>query len=217
MQTLTEAGSRQVEAIAARHGFSRAAALTLLDALAAGSGRMAQFSHSELGGMGQWSHGGMIMIGDMFNSGLRQRVAALCVALAGLAEGEAGLAPVAEDWWPAGLGRQAAAGAQNDMRYAWFPAARRLVLRQEGRVRVYDTGEHRISGVAQRQGGGQVVEFAGEAGPVRLEALREVTAEAAAPAEDPLERIRQLAALHREGILTEAEFQAKKAELLGRV
>ncbi|MDB5373213.1 MAG: hypothetical protein JWP04_1855 [Belnapia sp.] len=140
MQALTDAGSRQVEEIAARHGVSRAAALALLEALAAGGGRMAQFSHPELGGLGQWSHGGMIMIGDMFNAGLRQRVAALCEALAGLLEGGGGLAPVPEaDWWPAGLGRPAAAGAQNDMRYAWFPAARRLVLRQEGRVRVYDT------------------------------------------------------------------------------
>ncbi|MDB5373212.1 MAG: hypothetical protein JWP04_1854 [Belnapia sp.] len=71
--------------------------------------------------------------------------------------------------------------------------------------------------MAQQQGGGQSVTFTGETGPVRLEALREITAEAAAPAGDPLERIRQLAELHREGILTEAEFQAKKSELLGRV
>src|ERR1700691_2645343 len=51
---------------------------TLLGALAQGNGRQAQFNHPELGGMGQWSQGGMIMIGDMFNQGLKHRVDALC-------------------------------------------------------------------------------------------------------------------------------------------
>jgi hypothetical protein len=31
---------------------------------------MAQFDHPDLGGMGQWTAGGMTMIGDMFNAGL---------------------------------------------------------------------------------------------------------------------------------------------------
>jgi hypothetical protein len=33
--------------------------------------------------MGQWSRGGMIMIGDMFNQGLKHRVDTLCKELAG--------------------------------------------------------------------------------------------------------------------------------------
>ena len=56
----------------------------LLGALAHGNGRQAQFNHPELGGMGQWSQGGMIMVGDMFNQGLKHRVDALCNELAGL-------------------------------------------------------------------------------------------------------------------------------------
>ena len=47
-------------------------------------GSQAQFNHPDLGGMGQWSGGGMIMIGDMFNQGLKHRVDALCNELAGL-------------------------------------------------------------------------------------------------------------------------------------
>jgi hypothetical protein len=82
MRELTEAGQRQVAAIAAQHGVGREAALVLLHALAAGGGAMAQFSHPELGGMGQWSQGGMVMVGDMFNHGLKARVDALCRALA---------------------------------------------------------------------------------------------------------------------------------------
>jgi hypothetical protein len=48
---------------------------------------MAQFSHPELGGMGQWSMGGMIMVGDMFNNGLKARVDALCNDLSALLRG----------------------------------------------------------------------------------------------------------------------------------
>jgi len=71
----------------------------LLGALEQGNGRQAQFNHPDLGGMGQWSQGGMIMVGDMFNQGLKYRVDALCNELAGLlrsqplAEAEAGRFP----------------------------------------------------------------------------------------------------------------------------
>src|SRR3954469_25058259 len=66
MQELTPEGQRIIQNIAQRHGISADAALTLLRALVAGQGTMAQFSHPDLGGMGQWSEGGMIMVGDMF-------------------------------------------------------------------------------------------------------------------------------------------------------
>ncbi|CAN5289261.1 SHOCT domain-containing protein [soil metagenome] len=82
MQVLTEDGRRIVEDAARRHGVSEDAVHRLLVALVAGGGRQAQFSHPDLGGMGQWSQGGMIMIGDMFNQGLKQRVDALCTELA---------------------------------------------------------------------------------------------------------------------------------------
>ncbi|SDC40523.1 SHOCT domain-containing protein [Belnapia rosea] len=252
MRELTEAGMRQVEEIARQQGVSREAALVLLHALADGGGAMAQFSHPELGGMGQWSRGGMIMIGDMFNNGLKARVDALCVALAGLLHGPGPVfAPAMPGraldgqagggaWWPAELGSPAASGAQNSMAYAYFPAARRLAVRQDGQVRIFDTDDHRISGVSQQQGGGQVLAFTGDRGEVRLEALREVGGEAPSPVAaavpesggeapesgvaslstpggSPIELIRQLAELHRQGVLTEAEFQAKKTELLGRL
>ena len=84
MNTLTPDGLRLVNEIATRHGVSSEAALTLLGALSAGNGAQAQFNHPDLGGMGQWSQGGMIMIGDMFNQGLKYRVDGLCNELAGL-------------------------------------------------------------------------------------------------------------------------------------
>ena len=84
MPELTVEGRRKVAAVAARHGVGAAAAEALLAALVAGGGSQAQFDIPELGGMGQWSQGGMVMIGDMFNNALKARVDALCGELAGL-------------------------------------------------------------------------------------------------------------------------------------
>ncbi|HEY9212502.1 MAG TPA: SHOCT domain-containing protein, partial [Ancylobacter sp.] len=58
MDTSNPATSRLIEDVASRHGVSTEAVRVLLQAVAAGGGTMAQFSHPELGGMGQWSRGG---------------------------------------------------------------------------------------------------------------------------------------------------------------
>ncbi len=181
--------------VATRHGVSLDAALTLLDALAQGNGRQAQFNHPDLGGLGQWSQGGMIMVGDMFNQGLKFRVDALCNELAGLlrsqppADAEAGSfqsqsqsggggvslfvagTGSAGQWWPAELGNPASTGAQNDMRYAYFPGPRRLAIQQGGQLRVYDSGEHRISGFSQQQSGDRSLTFTSQFGLVRVAEL----------------------------------------------
>ena len=82
MRELTPEARRLVEDLRRRHGVSGDAVLTLLRALIAGGGAMAQFDHPELGGMGQWSRGGMVMVGDMFDHALKARVDALCSELA---------------------------------------------------------------------------------------------------------------------------------------
>ena len=74
----------------------------------------------------------------------------------------------ANPWWPAELGNPASTGAQNDLRYAFFPGPRRLAIREGGRVRVYDTGEHRLSGFSQQQGGDQSLTFTSQFGLVRV-------------------------------------------------
>jgi hypothetical protein len=191
MQNLTPEGLRIVTNAAKRHGVSLDAALTLLGALARGNGRQAQFNHPDLGGVGQWSQGGMIMIGDMFNQGLKHRVDTLCKELADflssqpLANDEArGLQSQSQSgvgvslfvagtgsasrWWPAELGNPASTGAQNDLRYAFFPGPRRLAIQKGGEVRVYDTGEHRISGFSQEQAGDQSLTFISQYGLVRV-------------------------------------------------
>ncbi len=164
------------EELARKHGVSVAAIEALRDALHRGGGRQAQFSHADLGGMGQWSMGGMTQVGDMFNTALKDKVNALCAELAqGSADAPAPAHDRASarpgDWWPQGLGRPSATGSQDGMRYACFPDTRRVAVEQAGDVTVYDSGDHRISGVSQSQGGSQELSFSSQKGTVRASDL----------------------------------------------
>lgn len=84
MPELSTEQIRIADELSDRYKFSNDAVRSLLAALVSSGGRMAQFNHPELGGMGQWSQGGMIMIGDMFNTGLKDRVNKLCNELSNL-------------------------------------------------------------------------------------------------------------------------------------
>ena len=148
---------------------------------------MAQFSHADFGGMSQWSPG-MSMVGDMFNTQLKAKLDALCSDIAAhLDSSELAGGPRAAgdevsyrsagrsaDWWPAGLGRPGALGAQNDLRYAIFPETHRLAIDDQGAIKVYDTGSHRNFGVAQAQSGDQTLSFTSQDGLVRVTDLRVV-------------------------------------------
>ena len=176
-----------VERLAKTHAVSPAAVAVVLKALRSGGGRMAQFSHADFGGMSQWSPG-MSMVADMFKKPLSAKLDALCCDLAAPLEasqapdglrsggGEVSFRSMAEssDWWPEGLGRPGAAGSQNDLRYAVFPDARRLVTNDHGSITVHDTGSHRIFGVAQAQSTDQTISFTSQDGLVRLSDLPKV-------------------------------------------
>lgn len=137
----------------------------------------------------------------------------------------------AEAWWPQELGQPSATGAQNDLRYAVFPTARRLAVERQGRLSVHEIGELHITGCSQASGGGEV-QFTTGTGTVSLVSLPEVAAPtsqqapAAATAPGPapehqqsevLDALAKLGALKEQGILTVEEFAAKKAELLRRL
>jgi hypothetical protein len=183
MAETSDAIGTEIARIAERHGISQGAAQALYDAIRRGGGGQAQFSHPDLGGMGQWSRGGMTQLGDMFNQYLKARVGAACQDLAGLAAGKgAGDAAIdtapmpggSADWWPEELGSPTSSGAQNDMRYACFPERRRLAIRRGGRVTVYDTGHYRLTGFSQQQSTSQDLMFSGPDGTVTTDRFRVV-------------------------------------------
>jgi hypothetical protein len=249
MNTLTPDGEAALAQVAQRHGVSTDTAAVLLNAVSYGGGTMAQFNIPELGGMGQWSQGGMTMVGDMFNNGLRYRVDALCNDLANLLRGSVPLfapPPVQQNtgsgapmqsgagWWPSEFGSPSSSGGQNDMRYAYFPGPRRLAVQQNGSITIYDTGDHQIGGFSQQQSGDQSATFSSQFGTFRLSDLPVVSgnsppplappsqmqpgpASDSGPGGDPLAQLERIADLHRKGVLSDAEFSAKKAELLGRI
>ncbi|WP_066910396.1 SHOCT domain-containing protein [Millisia brevis] len=286
-------GRRALDEIATRYGISVEAATAMLAAVVAGQGRMAQFNIPELGGSGQWMRGGMTMVGNMFDNALKARVDGLCNELAGLVDtpgtfvaaptGGSTPAPAASrpamsgfpafapmgNWWPEDLGTPSSSGGQNDTRYAVFPATGRLAISANGVVTIYDTGDHRVTGVQQQQGGRPgTLTFTSQLGTFDVSSLRPV-GETSAPAGEPvsergpapaapasatpppppaagptpaspaagpapaavpppvaptiegsadiLAAIEKLADLHSRGILTDTEFAAKKADLLGRL
>jgi hypothetical protein len=84
LQQLTDQGRQRIDELAQRYSLSTDAVMTLLQALVNSNGTMAQFNHWELGGGGQWMRGGMTMIGDMFNYGLKSKVDGLCSELSQL-------------------------------------------------------------------------------------------------------------------------------------
>lgn len=201
MHQLTQRGQQIVDELAKRYGVSGGAVITLLQGLIASGGTMAQFSHPELGGMGQWTRGGMTMVGDMFNNALKAKVDGLCAELSNLLAQEPVLAQAASSqsqsqrqggggnafgeaslfvpsggknvggWWPAELGAPSSTGSQDNLRYAYFPEARRLAVDIGGKVTVYDTLDHQIGGVSQQQGSDASFTFVSQRGTVRLSDL----------------------------------------------
>ena len=83
------------------------------------------------------------------------------------------------DWWPDGLPRPDSTGAQNGVRYAYFGQARRLAIETGGRVMLYDTQDHRISGFSQ-QSPGATSSFTSQHGVVNVARLPVVSGGAAA-------------------------------------
>ena len=141
------------------------------------------------------------------------------------------MAPV-ETWWPAELGSPSSSGSQNNLRYAVFPVARRLAVEVNGGVSVHDIGDLQILGCSLASGDAEAL-FSTNSGTIKLSSLPLVQPASPAPAAVPapvqaavehqnsqaavLEALAKLGELKEMGILTEAEFTAKKTELLSRL
>ena len=78
MANISPSGAQLVKDLSQRYGVSIDAVTHLLYAVNNGNGSMAQFSHPEFGGSGQWMSGGMTMVSDLFNYNLKNLVNNLC-------------------------------------------------------------------------------------------------------------------------------------------
>jgi Short C-terminal domain len=145
------------------------------------------------------------------------------------------------NWWPAGLQFPSSTGTQNNVRYAYFATIRRLAIEVNGHVTLYDTLDHQIGGFSQQQSVGGSITFTSQYGLVDVNTLPIISIDnvpvqapdqsQSAPSFQPPPvnttvtnqeadifcAIEKLANLKDKGILTEAEYSAKKAELLARL
>lgn len=175
MQKLTTEGQNLVNDLSSRYNLSADAVIHMIIAVNNGGGTMAQFNSPELGGGGQWMQGGMTMVGDMFNYGLKNTVNNLCSEISN-AISRIQIFPKApagtresNQWWPTDLGVPFSSGAQNNIRYAVFP--HRLAVELNGQVTVYDTLDHNIGGVSQQQGGDTSLTFSSQYGTISVATL----------------------------------------------
>lgn len=273
MRQLSNQGQQVVNDVSQRHGFSQDAVAHMMFAVLNGNGTMAQFSHPEFGGSGQWMQGGMMMLSDMFNHGLKSRVDALCQDISGILAHQPGLlqtgsyqsqsqsgggqqcqasgAPMGQsslfvpdpedNWWPTDLGAPSATGNQNNVRYAYFANLRRLAVKTGRQVWVYDTRDHQIGGFSQQQGSGSSITFSSQFGTVDLSSLPVVSrdgqpVQSASPLPDSPHTpspgsssgnppiggdvfavLERLGELRDKGIVSDDEFNKKKADLLSRL
>jgi hypothetical protein len=212
MSKLTPEGEKIVARLAEQYRIGTGAVKSMLDAVAAGGGTMAQFNVPELGGSGQWMRGGMTMVGDMFNNSLKATVDNLCSELSNLIANQPGFfAPASQSqwqsqgssgpggegvsifvpqspshgWWPQELGNPSSTGSQNTLRYAYFPGSNRLAIDYGGRVEVYDTTGHNIYGFGQQQSGDASLTFTSQHGVVRVDSLPRIGGQAPAASHTP--------------------------------
>ena len=142
------------------------------------------------------------------------------------------------DWWGADLRWPTSTGAQNGVRYAYFAQARRLAIELDGRVTIYDTLDHQISGFSQQQSYGGSLTFSSQYGLVDVASLPVLAVDGVPVTDGPPQQtprvptppappdsggtdvfalIERLAELRAKGILSEDEFATKKTELLSRL
>jgi hypothetical protein len=162
--------------LARKHGVRVAAVQELADGLQRTNGKQAQFRHPDLGGMGQWMPG-MVMVGRMGDTALKAKVDALCRELIGLDVTDSS-SPTAsfaapERWWTETLGTPAWTGGQNDFDYAYFIGPNRLAIRRTGTITVYDTSGYTIQGVGaqQQSGGSPTLTLSTNHGPIPIDRL----------------------------------------------
>lgn len=168
----------KIHDIAAKYQITEATVRTLLEGLQTTSGFQVQFNSAELGGMGQWQSG-MVMIGDMFNDGLKAKVAALCAELASFVREYQAAQPEEKEKEDATVSAPIKtipatfSGSQNGAKYAYYAPQNVLQIEEEGKISRYSTEGLTLWGVQQSQDGtGKKLKFTHAGGTITVDDLK---------------------------------------------
>ena len=168
----------KIHDIAAKYQITEATVRTLLEGLQTTSGFQVQFNIAELGGMGQWQSG-MVMIGDMFNEGLKAKVSALCAELASFlrephpTEPEETATEPTTSAAPIKTLRATFSGSQNGTKYAYYAPQNVLQIEEEDKIARYSTEGLTLWGVQQAQDGtGKKLKFTHAGGTITVDDLK---------------------------------------------
>ncbi len=169
---------KKIKEIASKYEVSEGTVRTLLEGLKASNGRQVQFNIRELGGMGQWQSG-MVMVGDMFNHGLKAKVSELCRELVELSqtmeEEEEKPKKKAEKQSVASKPSATFKGSQNNSHYAYYAKENLLEIEENGKVTKYNTEGYALSGAQQSQSNSlKNLSFTYPGGTVSLKELKKV-------------------------------------------
>lgn len=169
---------KKLKEIASKYQVSEETVRTLIEGLKASGGRQVQFNISELGGMGQWQSGGMVMVGDMFNYSLKAKVSELCYELAEFSqtmEEEEKPKKKTEKQSVAHKPLATFRGSQNDSHYAYYANENLLEIEENGKVTKYNTVGYALSGVQQSQSNSlKSLTFNYPSGTVSLKDLKKI-------------------------------------------
>ncbi|MEO0560572.1 MAG: hypothetical protein AAF125_00560 [Chloroflexota bacterium] len=173
----------QIRAIAQKHRLSDNAVVVLAKALRRGHGRMARFNHRELGGIGMWGRGEVI-IGDMRNESLRMQIWGAMNDLLPIITSHPPRKPEPEKdstlvmpWWgDITLGPPTVHGAFENMTFGYFLEPHRVILRNDGVITHYDARHLGVLDLAvtHDQRGAPVITLVTLDGPLDVMMLDEI-------------------------------------------
>ncbi len=167
---------KDIKEIALKYQVSEATVTGLLEGFKRTGGSQIQFNSPELGGMGQWQPG-MIMIGDMFNNSLKDKVYQLCTDVAALAASLPAetAAQIVAKTGPESHRHAAFRGSQNNYHYAYYASENVLEIEENGKRTKYSTKGYSLTGVQQAQSNSvQSLSFTYPGGTVSLKDLKEI-------------------------------------------
>ncbi|TAE03736.1 MAG: hypothetical protein EAZ97_01080 [Bacteroidetes bacterium] len=144
---------KKLKEIAKKHNFSEELVERIWENLLQTQGNQVQFNEPELGAMGQWQNG-MVMISDMFNLRLKNKVNDLCTELSVLAKEQLtndAKKPKSKDESE----KADCIASQNGTEYAYFSKTNRLRMRKDDKTTFYDTTGYKITGISQAQQNGK--------------------------------------------------------------